>query len=401
MEEWGIGMNMRIVIAADSFKGSCSTVEVAEAIESGIRKIYKAEEIIKIPVADGGEGTVDSLVIGTGGKYEFTRVKGPLGKEIECKYGIVNGNAAIIEMAASSGLTLIKEEERNPMITTTYGTGQLIRAAMDKGCRKIYVGIGGSATNDGGAGMAQALGVSFKDKEGKEIGNGGRELARIQDIDLTNIDPRLKDTEIIVLSDVMNPLCGPDGASYVYGPQKGASPDMVKQLDNNLKHYALLIKEKLGMDIADIPGAGAAGGLGAGLTVFCNAVMLPGIDVVLDINEIEKHLKGADLVITGEGRIDSQTVFGKVPAGVAKRALKHGVPVVAIVGSVGKGASLAYEYGIDAIMDIVTAPMSLEDSMKNVSQLLEHAAENVIRMLSIGNNLRTKFYLDKNCKQPE
>jgi len=383
---------MKIVIAADSFKGSCSTFEVANAIEKGIRKIHKDSEIIKIPVADGGEGTVDSLVRGAGGRYETINAKDPLGRDIECTYGVLNDNAAVIEMAASSGLTLLNEEERNPMITTTYGTGQIIRAALDKGCKKIFIGIGGSATNDGGAGMAQALGVSFKDKEGSEIGNGGQELARIQEIDITNIDPRLKNTEIIILSDVSNPLCGNNGASNVYGPQKGATPEMIKQLDNNLKHYSLLIKEKIGLDIIDVPGAGAAGGLGAGLIAFCNATICSGIDVALDINGIDQHLINADLVITGEGKIDSQTVYGKVPVGVAKRAMKHEVPVIAIVGGVGKGASAVYEYGIDAIMDIVSRPMSLEDSMKNVVQLLEYAAENVSRLLSIG----IKLNLDKN-----
>lgn len=387
-------MNMKIVIAADSFKGSCSTFEVANAIENGIRKVFKDFEIIKIPVADGGEGTVDSLVKGTGGRYETVNVKDPLGRYIECKYGILKDNVAVLEMAASSGLTLLKEEERNPLITTTYGTGQMIRAALDKGCKKILIGIGGSATNDGGAGMAQALGVSFRDNEGNEIGYGGGELARIKDIDITGIDSRLKDTEIVILSDVSNPLCGPNGVSFIYGPQKGATNEMVKQLDNNLEHYASIINEKLGIDITGVPGAGAAGGLGAGLIVFCNATVLSGIDVVLDINGIDRQLIDADLVITGEGKIDNQTVYGKVPVGVAKRALKYGIPVIAIVGSIGEEASVVYDYGINAIMDIVSRPMSLEDSMKNVSQLLEYAAENVIRILGVGNYIADKSSLN-------
>ncbi|NLK35495.1 MAG: glycerate kinase [Gracilibacteraceae bacterium] len=382
---------MKILIAVDSYKGSCSTFEVANSIERGIRKVCKDSEIIKIPIADGGEGTVDSLVKGAGGRYETVHVKDPLGREIECRYGILKDNAAIIEMAASSGLTLLRKEERNPMVTTTYGTGQMIKAALDKGCRKIFIGIGGSATNDGGAGMAQALGVSFKDSEGKEIGNGGGELARIRDIDISGIDPRLKDTEIIVLSDVTNPLCGPNGASSIYGSQKGATPEMIRLLDNNLKNYALLIKEKLGLDIMDVPGAGAAGGLGTGLIAFCNATVMPGIDVALDINGIDRHLADTDLVLTGEGRIDSQTACGKVPVGVARRVLKYGVPVIAIVGSVGDGASIVYEHGIDAIIDIVSKPMSLEDSMKNVKILLEQAAENAMRMLIIGSALQGRF----------
>jgi glycerate kinase len=248
-------------------------------------------------------------------------------------------------MAASAGLPLLKEEERNPLITTTYGTGQMIKAALDKGCRKILVGIGGSSTNDGGVGMAQAIGVSFKDKNGKEIGYGGQELARICDIDISNIDPRLKEAEIVIMSDVTNPLCGENGASYIYGPQKGATPDMVKQLDNNLRHYATVIKEKLGSDILDVPGSGGAGGLGAGLIVFCNATLYSGIEKALEINGIDQHLIDADLVITGEGQIDHQSIYGKVPIGVAKRALKYKVPVVAIVGSVGEGASAVYARG--------------------------------------------------------
>ncbi len=375
---------MKIIIAADSFKGSCSTFEVANSIERGIKSVHRDAEVIRIPVADGGEGTVDTLIKGAGGTYNTVIAKDPLGRDIECKYGILKDGTAIIEMAACSGLTLLKDEERNPLVTTTFGTGQLIKEALNKGCDKILIGIGGSATNDGGVGMARALGVSFKDDNGAEIGDGGGELSNIRDIDITGIEPRLKDVEIVILSDVANPLCGPNGASYVYGPQKGATPGMVKLLDENLKHYALLIKEKLGRDIIDTPGAGAAGGLGAGLIVFCDAAMLPGIDMVLDINGIDRHLADADLVITGEGKIDSQTVRGKVPVGVAKRALKYGVPVVAIVGSIGEGASAVYKYGIDSIVDIVPGPMPLEDAMRKAPHLLENAAENFMRTLAVG-----------------
>jgi len=378
-------VDMKIVIASDSYKGSCSTLEVAEAIEKGIRKIYRDAEIIKILVADGGEGTVDTLVIGTGGRYEVVEVIGPLGNIIESKYGILEGNVAVIEMAASSGLPLLKKEELNPMITTTYGTGQMIKAAMDKGCKKIFIGIGGSATNDGGVGMAQALGVSFKDKDGKEIGYGGKELARIHDIDLSSIDLRLENTEIVIMSDVTNPLCGLNGAAYIYGPQKGATHEMVKQLDSNLKYYAEAIRKQLGKDILDVPGAGGAGGLGAGLIAFCNASIYSGIDMILDINKIDQHLVDADLVITGEGQIDNQSINGKVPVGVAKRALKYDVPVIAIVGSIGEGASEVYGYGIKAIFDIITRPMTLSEAMENVSELIEHTAENTMRMLNIKN----------------
>lgn len=379
----GGGIKMKVVIASDSYKGSCSTLQVAEAIEKGIRKVCTNVEIIKIPVADGGEGTIEALVMGIGGRYKEVEVTGPLGEKINTKYGILEGNIAVIEMAAASGLTLVSEENRNPMITTTYGTGQMIKSAMDEGCKKIFVGIGGSATNDGGVGMAQALGVSFVNNEGKEIGYGAGELNELKEIDMTSIDKRLNNTEIIVISDVVNPLCGKNGASAVYGPQKGATPDMVKKLDDNLKHYANVINEKLGMDIIDTPGAGAAGGLGAGLIVFCNAQLQLGIEKVLDITNIDEHLVDADLIITGEGKIDSQSIYGKVPIGVAKRAQKYNIPVVAIVGSVGEGASAVYYHGVDAIMDIINKPMTLEYAMENTHELIAQTAENLMRLLAI------------------
>ena len=290
-------------------------------------------------------------------------------------------------MAAASGLTLVKEEKLDPMITTTYGTGQMIKAAMEKGCKKIYIGIGGSATNDGGVGMAQALGVSFKNKNGKEIGYGGRTLKDLRNIDMSKIDERLKDTEIIVISDVINPLCGENGASFIYGPQKGATSEMIEELDRNLKHYATLIKEKLGKDIIDTPGAGAAGGLGAGLIVFLNAEICPGIEKILDLSNIDGHLIGADLVITGEGKIDRQTIYGKAPVGIAKRALEYNVPVIAIVGSVGEGASEVYSHGIGAIFDIIDKPMTLDEAIKNAPYLIEVTTERVIRLLGLKNML--------------
>ncbi|QOY38250.1 glycerate kinase [Anaerobacillus isosaccharinicus] len=378
---------MKIIIASDSYKGSCSTLEVAIAIEKGIRKIDQKSEIIKIPVADGGEGTVEALVLGTGGRYEEVEVLCPLGRKIKAKYGILKGNTAVIEMAEASGLTRVNADELNPRITTTYGTGQIIKAAMDKGCKKILIGIGGSATNDGGSGMAQALGASLIDRDGKEIGYGGSELSRLYDIDIKNIDQRIYQTEIIVMSDVANPLCGPSGASYIYGPQKGATKVMVKELDENLKHYSNVIKQKLGIDVEKIQGAGAAGGLGAGLIAFCNASLHSGIEKVLDVTDIDQHLIDADIVITGEGKIDNQSVYGKVPVGVAQRAAKYNVPVVAIVGSIGEGASAVYDYGVDAIIAIVPKPMSLNMAMENGAKLIEQTAENVIRLL----NLRKPF----------
>ncbi len=372
---------MKIVIASDSYKGSCTTLEVADAIEKGVRKVYPDADIVKIPMADGGEGTVDALVLGTGGQYCEVEVMGPLGQKVMAKYGLLKNNVAVIEMAAASGLTLVGATERNPLVATTFGTGQLIRAALDQGCKKILVGIGGSATNDGGAGMAKALGVSLKDNKGQEIGFGGGQLNQLEQIDLSNRDARIKDTEIIVLSDVTNPLCGPTGASYIYGPQKGATPDQVELLDGCLRHYGQMIKEQLGKDVLQVPGAGAAGGLGAGLLAFCDAQMTPGIKQVLDMGDIDTHLQGADLVITGEGRIDGQTVNGKVPVGVAARAAKYNVPVLAIVGSVGAGASDVYSHGVDAILDIIDRPMTLEEAIDGAPQLIEQAAENALRLI--------------------
>ena len=383
---------MKIIIASDSYKGSCSTIEVANSIERGFRRIYKDLDVVKIPVADGGEGTVDALVIGTNGRYEEVDVMGPLGDPLIARYGIIHGEIAVIEMAAASGLTLITKDRLNPLITTTYGTGQLIKAAMEKGIRKILIGLGGSATNDGGVGMAQALGFSFKDEAGKEISFGGGDLGNIVTIDISGANQLLNETEIIAISDVENPLCGASGASFIFGPQKGASKDMVELLDNNLSYFGKLIKDQLGTDVIDVPGAGAAGGLGAGLIAFANSTIQPGIEKVLDIANIDNHLQDADLVITGEGKIDGQSKYGKVPVGVAKRALKYDVPIIAIVGSVGNGASEVYAYGIDLITDIINKPMTLDEAMENVEALLEDAAENVARILKMKLKQKVESY---------
>ncbi|NLZ93521.1 MAG: glycerate kinase [Firmicutes bacterium] len=378
---------MKIVIATDSYKGSISTVDAARAIEKGIIKVFPQAEIIKMPVADGGEGTVNALVLGTNGEFRQAEVISPIGDKILAQYGILQDNTAVIEMASASGLQLIPEEMRNPLYTTTYGTGQLIKAALDEGCKKILIGIGGSATNDGGAGMAQALGVSFTDSTGKELGFGGGELAKLARIDLTCLDPRLSQTEIIVASDVTNPLCGERGASFVYGPQKGATQESIEYLDRSLYHYATIIKEQLGKDINDIPGAGAAGGLGAGLIVFCNGVLRSGIEIILDLLNIDQHLLDADLVITGEGQIDEQTINGKVPIGVARRAKKYGVPVLAITGSIGEKTEEIHEKGIDAMVSIINQPMELKYAMENAAALITQASERAMRLLNIGRML--------------
>lgn len=376
-------ITMKIMIAPDSYKGSFSAIEVTNSIEKGIRKICRDADIIKIPVADGGEGTVDALVLSTDGRYEEVEVVGPLGDKVLAKYGIVYDDIAVIEMAAASGLTLIDKNKLNPLITTTYGTGQLIKSAMERGIRTIYVGLGGSGTNDGGVGMAQALGVLFKDERGEEIGYGGGELHRIKEIDTTNIHPLLKETKIMVISDVQNPLCGEYGASYVYGPQKGGTKETIEILDNNLRHFGEMVKVFIGKDIMNISGSGAAGGLGGGLIGFCNAIIYSGIDKVLDIIGIDRYLKDVDLVITGEGKIDGQSIFGKVPIGVAKRAKNYGIPVIAIVGGVGEGAYKVYDHGIDLVLDIIDRPMTLEESMENVAELIERTATNAMRILKL------------------
>ncbi len=375
---------MKIIVAPDSFKGSISAAQAADAMEKGILKVYPDAEVVKLPVADGGEGTVDALVSGMGGVMRRVCVTDPLGNKIDASYGLVGDDAAIIEMAAASGLTLVAPESRNPLVTTSFGTGELIKDALEMGCRKIVIGIGGSATNDGGIGMAQALGVSFKDEAGNELGFGGGCLGLLKTIDMSHVNPLLKDCEIITACDVTNPLCGETGSSVVYGPQKGATPDMVCRLDDNLKHYAGVIKEQLGDDIACVAGAGAAGGMGAALMVFCKAQLKSGIQIVLDLVDIDTHMASADLVITGEGRIDGQSAYGKVPVGVGLRAKKYGVPVVVIAGSIGDGASAVYDCGIDAVMSIADGPMPLHEAMDKAADLLQAAAQRAMRLIRIG-----------------
>jgi glycerate 2-kinase len=371
---------MKVVIAIDSFKGCCTTLEAANAVERGIR-YYRDDIKTKIlPIADGGEGTVETLVKSLNGKYIEVDVLNPLGKKMKSRYGILPGEIAVIEMASASGLTLISEEEYNPLITTTFGTGQLIQDAMDKGCTTIFIGLGGSATNDGGVGMAQALGVSFKNKLNQEIGFGGGELKAIESIDVSKLDPRVENTEIVILSDVTNPLCGKNGAANVYGPQKGATPSMIQILDDNLKYFGSVINEQLSIDVMNLSGGGAAGGLGAGLVAFCQAKIHSGVEKIIEFIGLEEHLQDADLLITGEGRIDSQTINGKVALGVARKAKKYGVPVIAIVGSIGEGAEIVYNHGIDAIVDIVSEPMTLENALENGISLLEKTSERTMRI---------------------
>lgn len=374
---------MKIAIACDSFKGSCSSMEVADSIERGFKRIYPDTKFFKIPIADGGEGTVNALVSWGKGRYESIKVLNPLGDEIDASYGIINGDTAIIEMAAASGLTLIAKDKLNPLITSTYGSGQLIKDAMERGLRKIYLGLGGSATNDAGLGMAQALGYSFRDSQGHEVEAGGGNLHKIVTIDDKKVHPLLKETKIIALSDVDNPLYGKDGAAYIFAPQKGADSHMVEELDSNLKYFNSIIKEYLEEDIARTPGAGAAGGLGFGVMAFCKGQIRSGIDEILNIVKIDGFLEDSDLVFTGEGRIDGQTKYGKVPLGVAKRALKYNVPVIAIVGSAGEGYKENFDLGIDIILDIVNEPMTLDQAMDKAAELIENTGENAARIFKI------------------
>jgi len=378
---------MKVVIASDSYKGSNTSLRVAEAIERGLRKVDDSLDVVKIPVADGGEGLVQALVPEKE-TWLTLSVKGPMGQSVKADYALLDKNTAVIEMASASGLPLVPDSQRNPSLATTYGTGQLIKDALYRGCRKILIGIGGSATNDGGTGMALALGAKFLDKDGKEIEPCGANLDQVADVDLTGILPEVKDAEILVACDVDNPLCGEHGASATYGPQKGADPEMVKLLDRNLAHLAKVMEKKTGKDLSEIPGVGAAGGLGFGLMAFTGAVLESGIDLVLDSLGFDESLDGASLVITGEGKIDGQSVRGKVPVGIAARAKKKDLPVLAIAGDIGEGISALYSYGIDSVMSTVNKAMPLKEAMDRSSELLEEGAERAFRMIMIGRNLK-------------
>ncbi|MCT4631165.1 MAG: glycerate kinase [Firmicutes bacterium] len=375
---------MKIVLAPDSYKESMTALEACDAMEKGIKKIDENIECIKVPMADGGEGTTRSLVDATGGELLSVEVLGPLGKPVNAKYGILGGGKiAVLEMASASGLELVSLIDRNPMITSTYGTGQLIKACLQHPIEKILIGIGGSATNDGGAGMIEALGGKLLDKSGNIIERGGKYLKDIESIDLSQVDKRLKDIEIIVACDVNNPLIGDNGASQIFGPQKGATPEMVKELDLSLKHFGEVINKSLGIDIITIAGAGAAGGLGAGLMAFLGGILKPGIDMVIEYSGIEDKIKDADMVWTGEGSIDNQTVFGKTPYGVAKLAKKYDKPVIALVGAIGEKVDMLYENGIDSIFSMVTGAMTLEDAFERSEKNLENLSENITRMINI------------------
>ena len=380
---------MRIIVAPDSYKGSVSALAVAEAMERGVVKVFPYAEVFKIPIADGGEGTVEALVAATGGQMIRQEVQGPLGASLQSYWGMLgDGETAVIEMAAASGLPLLSKEQRDPRITSTYGTGQLIKAALDKGVKKIIIGIGGSATNDGGTGMAKALGARFFDSSGQELREGGAALADLASIDLSGFDKRVAQVEMLVACDVDNPLCGTRGASAVYGPQKGATPAMVQELDAALARFAAVAQESTGKDVADHAGAGAAGGLGAGLLFFTPAKLRPGVEIVLETMGFTELVSQAAFVITGEGRTDFQTAFGKAPVGVAKAAKRFNVPVLCLSGGLGDGAEDVLDHGIDGIMSIISRPMELEECMLHGEALIEAGAERLCRFLKAGMQLR-------------
>ena len=389
MSAWKKACPMKIVIAPDSYKESLTALEVAMEIEAGFRTVFPHAEYIRLPMADGGEGTVAAMVAATGGTLVQVDVTGPLGEPVKACYGLTgDGTTAVVEMAAASGLALVAPHLRNPLKTTTWGTGELIKAALDAGVSHLIIGIGGSATNDGGAGMLQALGVRLQDHAGREIGFGGGQLANLAHIDISGLDPRLKACRIEAACDVNNPLTGPKGASAVFGPQKGATPEMVARLDANLVRYAGLISRDLGLQVETVPGAGAAGGTGAALLAFLGAQLRPGIDIIMEAVGLEAHVRDADLVITGEGRIDSQTIHGKTPVGVARMAKRHGKPVIGIAGCLAADAGVVHEYGIDAVFSVLSQVASVEEAMTHAAANVRTASRNIAATLKVALEMR-------------
>ncbi|PNF09337.1 glycerate 2-kinase [Enterobacter cancerogenus] len=376
---------MKIVIAPDSYKESLSATEVAQAIEKGFREIFPDALYVSVPVADGGEGTVEAMIAATRGTEQHAVVTGPLGEKVNACWGMSgDGGTAFIEMAAASGLALVPPTRRNPLVTTSRGTGELILCALDKGARNIIIGIGGSSTNDGGAGMMQALGAKLTDANGTEIGYGGGSLMALNSIDLTGLDARLKGCTIRVACDVTNPLVGEKGASRIFGPQKGATEGMILELDANLSHYADVIKKSLRIDVKQVPGAGAAGGMGAALMAFLGAELKSGIEIVTQALNLEEHIHDCTWVLTGEGRIDSQSIHGKVPVGVANVAKKYHKPVIGIAGSLTQDVGVVHQYGIDAVFSVLTSIGSLEEAFRGAYDNIYRASRNIAAILQVG-----------------
>ena len=375
---------MKVLIATDSFKESLTSLQAATAMETGIKKVFPNSEIIKVPMADGGEGTVQALIDATGGELIKTMVISPLGEKVKGFFGVSGDKQiAFIEMAAASGLALIPVEERNPCLTTSYGTGELIKEALDQGVKKIILGLGGSGTNDGGVGMLQALGAQCVDKVGKDILPGGEHLLDLAHISLKSLDPRLQNVQIDVACDVDNPLCGPNGASAIFGPQKGATATMVQTLDEALLNFADIVEQDLGIKIQDVSGAGAAGGMGAGLLILPKVRLESGVDIVIEATGLIEKAKDVDVVITGEGQMDAQTIYGKTPIGVAKTAKKWSKPVIAIVGSVKEDYGVVYDYGIDAVFPSIRQVTDIQTVLKHAEQNLISCAQNVAKLYQI------------------
>ena len=379
---------MKFVIAPQSFKGSLSALEVARAMDEGVRMAVRDADTVLVPVADGGDGTLETLVESTDGAIRSATVTGPVGRAVTAEWGALGDReTAVIEMARTSGLALLSESELDPLGATTYGLGEVIAEALDAGFRNFIVGIGGSATNDAGGGMAQALGVRLLDEDGNDLRPGGGALSRLHRIDTSGLDYRIAESRFSVACDVSNPLTGPEGASAVYGPQKGATPELVGQLDAALKNFAEVVERDVGMSVDAVSGAGAAGGLGGGMMALLDGTLRPGVDIVLDQVGLDEKLQGADLVITGEGQLDFQTVYNKAPIGVARRARKLGIPVIAVSGSLGKGFEDVHSEGIDAVSAIVSSPMTLGEASTRAAELIVNATSEAMRFMLVGGSV--------------
>ena len=379
---------MKILVAPQEFKGSISALSAAEAAKTGILRVFPQAEVVLCPVADGGDGTLETLVEVSGGEVKTCSVQNPIGETIQAQWGAMgDGVTAVIEMARTSGLALLSLGERDPLNTSTYGLGQAISEALDEGFRRFIVGIGGSATNDAGAGMAQALGANLLDDQGNTINFGGAALSNLQTVDISNMDSRIKDSKFLVACDVSNPLTGEEGASAVYGPQKGATPEMVRSLDDALSNFATVVKKDLKKDVSEISGAGAAGGLGAGMMAFMGAELKAGVDIVLETVNLRDKLASVDLVITGEGGLDFQTVYNKAPIGVARIASEHNIPTIAIAGLLGSNFKVVHEHGIRAATSIVDGPITLEEASERAFELISDSVELSLRFISVGMDL--------------
>ena len=375
---------MKIIVAPDSFKGSCSSENAAKCIKRAINKVNSTVDVVTMPIADGGEGMVEAIAGALPSKSVSCEVLDPIGRKITARYLVTADGTAIIEMARASGLTLLDKNKLNPLVTTTYGTGQLIKSALNGGAEKLIIGLGGSATNDAGAGVLQALGASLKDSQGNELPFGGAALHNLASIDLSNFDSRIKNCDITMACDVTNPLCGEFGATHIYGPQKGVNSSTLPILEAALSHFGKYTANLMNFEYSTAPGSGAAGGLGFALSAFCGAKFASGIDIILDICGFDKHLESASLVITGEGRIDSQSIYGKAVCGIAKRAQRQDIPVVVLAGSVDADIEKLYEVGITAAFSIMNEPNNLSYAIENVEPLLFAAAQNVVRLFLNG-----------------